>query len=337
MPICLLRILLCNRKRVWPVYVAIATTIYLLINPIIPDSLRIAAYISACNLLEVLLGALLLDPIVAPNPDLTQLRQFFCLYGLILAPAVASFLASFALDGHFRFPHYLVFDRWFTADSLGAAIVTPLYLSFYKRELFTSRSWLEIIGLFALLAAVSIGIFEQTREPLPFAIMPFLLLFGGRLGLLGSTSGLLMVTVIPGSQESKWSTTGGGEIRSDHLNSFDKGELRELPKRMTQGHVDSSRLPINVRCKSDCSARLFQPPCPTPQCHKRFGSQWQNRVISNVTGNGGLLQNRTVLRNLLRCADEAVVAIRSSSWLNPPQNRNLLQHFVSQASNFKRK
>jgi signal transduction histidine kinase/DNA-binding response OmpR family regulator len=161
-------------------------------------------------LLEVLLGALFLYPIVAPNPDLTQLRQFkaFFFYALMLAPGVASFLASFALDHRFQFPHFLVFDRWFTADALGAAIVTPLYLSFYKRELFASRSWFEIVGLFALLATVSIGVFGQTREPLLFAVIPFLLLLGGRLGLFGSTSGLLLVTVIG----SYFTTSGRGPL-----------------------------------------------------------------------------------------------------------------------------
>jgi hypothetical protein len=31
------------------------------------------------------------------------------------------------------------------------------------------------------------------------------------------------------------------------------------------------------------------------------------------------------------------VAIGAISWLNPPQNQNRLQHFLSQVSSFKRK
>ena len=96
-------ILLCNPKRHWPVYLIVAEIIDLLVNLSLANSLYIAVYLSTCNLLEATLGALLLYRIVSPKPDLTQRKQLvaFLGYGVLLAPLVASFAASFAQNGFF--------------------------------------------------------------------------------------------------------------------------------------------------------------------------------------------------------------------------------------------
>ena len=97
-----------------------------------------------------------------------------------------------------RAPTFYNFHRWFIADALGIATVTPLYLSFHGKERFGNRSWLEIIGLFALLGAVTFGVFWQSRFPLLFLLLPFLLWLGLRLRLAGSALGLLLVAILGG-------------------------------------------------------------------------------------------------------------------------------------------
>ncbi len=196
----LLGVLLCNPKRHWPGYVAVAYLIDFSVNFSLNDPLYICAYLSSCNMLEAILGALLLYSVIAPKPDLTLRRQLvaFLFYGVLLAPAIASLAASFGQAGQFGWPTLHDFHRWFTADALGTATVTPLYLAFNQRDRLENRSRREIAGLFALLGAVTFAVFWQTSFPFLFVVLPFLLLLGVRLGLAGSALGLLLVSVLGG-------------------------------------------------------------------------------------------------------------------------------------------
>ncbi|MBT9332566.1 bifunctional diguanylate cyclase/phosphodiesterase [Paracidobacterium acidisoli] len=198
----LLGVLLCSSRRQWPVWLILAALIDFSANILLGDRALMAGWLTSCNMLEVLLAALPLYPIIAPRPDLTQRRQLISLllYGMFLAPAVASLLASPAVEHSFYFSGLMLhrFQIWFTADALGITIVTPLYLAFTQSRPFQSRRWNEIISLFALLLLVTILVFWQVRFPLFFLVLPFLLLLGLRLGLAGSALGLLLVAVVGG-------------------------------------------------------------------------------------------------------------------------------------------
>jgi diguanylate cyclase (GGDEF)-like protein/PAS domain S-box-containing protein len=219
----LLGILLCSPKRHWPVYLTVAGVIDLFFNLDLRDPFYIAVYLSACNLLEATLGAFLLYGVIAAKPDLTLRKQLvaFLAYGVFLAPLVASGFASFAQDGHFGAPTFHNVHRWFTADALGIATVAPLYLAFHRRDRFANRSWPEILGLFAVLGAVTFGVFWQSSFPLLFVMLPFLLLLGLRLGLAGSALGLLLVSIVGGLL----STLGHGPINLIHTASAPERDL----------------------------------------------------------------------------------------------------------------
>jgi diguanylate cyclase (GGDEF)-like protein/PAS domain S-box-containing protein len=198
----LIAILICLPRKQWPVYLAVAAAIDLLINEFIPPVRPFPGmlYLAGCNVIEVLLAAWLLQPVFTPLRYLTRPGQLVRLlaYGVVLAPAVASLFAACYLSGSFGRPTFEGFQEWFTADALGISIVTPLYLGFQKRSPFSNRNWFEVVSLFALLCFVSVVVFWQTTLPLLFLILPFLLLIEVRLGLSGSTIGLLAVSVIAG-------------------------------------------------------------------------------------------------------------------------------------------
>lgn len=218
----LMGILLCNPKRHWPIYLALAAIIDLFINLSLNDPFHIAMYLSVCNLAEATIGGLLLYRAIAPKPDLTQRRQLiaFLSYGVVLAPMLASFAASFAQNGYFAPPTIYNFQRWFTGDALGIATVTPLYLSFQGKERFGGRPWLEVVGLFALLSAVTCAVFWHSQFPLLFLLLPFLLLLGLRLRLGGSALGLLLVAIAGGSMAS-WNHGPTSAIQAESLPSRD--------------------------------------------------------------------------------------------------------------------
>ena len=201
----LLGVLLCIPRRQWARYLALGYIIDLCVNLTL-DHFQVghltplSFYIAACNMLEVFIAAILLYKTISPHPDLTQRRQLLHLlfYGVVVAPAVASFLASFALTGVLSLSGLHSFQYWFTADALGIAIVTPLYLSFHQRVHFPDRSWSEIAALFTVLCATSFIVFWQTQYPLLYIVLPSLLVLGTRLRLAGSALGLLLVSIIGG-------------------------------------------------------------------------------------------------------------------------------------------
>jgi diguanylate cyclase (GGDEF)-like protein/PAS domain S-box-containing protein len=198
----LIGILLCLPRRQWPVYLAVAVFIDLLANMFVPlpRSFPDMLYLAGCNAIEVLLAAWLLQPVFSQQRSLTRPDQLvrFLAFGVVLAPAVASLFAACYLSGSPGRPTLEAFQQWFTAHALGVSIVTPLYLGLQKRSPFSNRGWFEIASLFALLCAVSILVFWQTTLPLLFLILPFLLLVEVRLGLAGSSIGLLAVSIIAG-------------------------------------------------------------------------------------------------------------------------------------------
>jgi diguanylate cyclase (GGDEF)-like protein/PAS domain S-box-containing protein len=148
-------------------------------------------------MLEVGVAAVLLYRYISPTPDLTQRRQLTSLliYGVILAPAVASLCAQLTAARTPWLPLFNSFRYWFTADALGIATMTPLYLSFNKRPV---RSWTETLGLLGLLTAMTFFVFSREGTPCLFLLMPLLLLLGVRLRLAGSALGLLIVSIIGG-------------------------------------------------------------------------------------------------------------------------------------------
>ncbi len=201
----LLGVLLLARRRHWPAYALVAFAVDLSINLSLANPVGISIYLSGCNMIEVLLAAVLLYKVLQPSPDLTRRMQlvYFLFYGVILAPAVASFLASLTLQKFHTTAMAHTFRLWMTADALGISTVTPLCLSLGTQK-FSWKTLLRLLGPFVLLCAVTYYVFWRTDVPLLFMVLPCLILMGIRMGLGGSSLGLLAVSVIGG-----FLTTGG--------------------------------------------------------------------------------------------------------------------------------
>ncbi|WP_158944494.1 diguanylate cyclase [Granulicella sp. S190] len=196
----LVGVLLTARRRHWAAFLAVGYAVDVSVNIALTFAVWTSAYLACCNMLEVILAAVFLYRIISPKPDLTQRRQLvsLLLYGVILAPAVASMLAQLNTSSAAGMPLFTSFKHWFTADALGMAVMIPLYLSFRERSHFAGRSRLEVIGLTALLSVTAFGVFWQTRFPFLFLVLPVLLLLGVRLRLAGSAMGLLIVSIVGG-------------------------------------------------------------------------------------------------------------------------------------------
>ncbi len=216
----LIGILLCLPRRQWPIYIAMGFCLDVTINTLPPvrQTFPFCAYLALCNVVEVSLGAWLLYPALAHKRYLAQPRQLISLlvFGVVLAPAVASFFAALCVTAFQDKPLLQAFSDWYSGDALGISILTPLYLSFQMPLPFSRRKWHEIVSLLACLCAVSVAVFWQTSLPLLFAILPVLLLVEVRLGMAGAALGLLAVSVIGGF----FTAIAHGPIGLTHLTSL---------------------------------------------------------------------------------------------------------------------
>ena len=196
----LLGILLCAPRRQWPAYFCVGFAVDCVTNFVLNQHVGASAYYASCNILETGLAAVLLYRTISPRPDITERRQLvrLVLYGVILAPAVASLCAQLRTAGVYSPELLPSFKQWFMADALGIAVMTPLYLSLHGGKRFSGRSPAEVWSLFAMLFLVAVGVFWQNQFPCLFLLTPFLLLLGFRLRLAGSATGLLLISVVGG-------------------------------------------------------------------------------------------------------------------------------------------
>ena len=195
----LLGVLLLSRRRHWSAYVLVAFAVDFAINLSLSNTLAISAYLSGCNMIEVMVAAFLLWKVMRPVPDLTRRRPliYFLASGVLLAPVIAAFLASLTLQRFHSTEMAHTFRLWLTADALGISTVTPLCLSLATQK-FSRQVWLKLLGPFALLCVITLYVFWRTDIPLLFMVLPCLILLGIRAGLAGSSLGLVAVSVIGG-------------------------------------------------------------------------------------------------------------------------------------------
>src|SRR5271156_2712666 len=166
----LLGALLLAPRRQWLAYIAVAFSVDLGVNLSISNPSRTSVYLAGCNMIEVLVAAFLLYRTIAPSPDLTRRRQLvsFLACGVILAPAIAAFLASLTLQRFHSNAMAHTFRLWFTADALGISTVTPLCLAFGQRGCLPKQSAFGFLWPFALLCGVTSMFSCKTDSPFFF-------------------------------------------------------------------------------------------------------------------------------------------------------------------------
>ena len=198
----LIGITLCRPRKHWPAYIAAGFLVDFTTSFTVSSTHPVygAIYLAGCNVIQAALALWLLDAAIVRKEGMSHSGQMIRLlaYGVFLTPAVASFAAAWHLAGWSRGRFFSAFLSWFTCGCLGNAIVIPLCLRLHRRVPFPDRRLTEILSLFALLCTVTLFVFWQTSVPLLYLVLPVLLLVEVRLGLAGSTLGLLIVSLIGG-------------------------------------------------------------------------------------------------------------------------------------------
>ena len=192
--------LLCSPRKRWLPFLASGLVLDCLTNVIDGNHFTSAICFALCNTMEIVLASSLLYSRLNPRADLTNAKQLraFLLYGVVVAPAITSLLASLFLYFYNGIAFTQSWRAWFAADMLGIATMTPLYLSYHHEHAFSFRSKRELIALFTALCVVLFLVFGYSNYPTLWAVLLILLLLGVRAGFTASALGLLLVIIIGG-------------------------------------------------------------------------------------------------------------------------------------------
>lgn len=190
--------LLLSQKRTWLLHVLAGAIASLVANLGQGNGIGISVGFTAANAAESLLAAWLLMRNNAQRPFASRSTDIvsFCTLAACSTLMSASMASIIVSD-----PTPVFWFSWFSTDLLGILLVTPLILimgwSLRKGRLLPRHQTSgQIAVMFAIVAAVTVFTFSQSRFPLLFLPMLSILAAVFRLGVLGATGGVLVVAVI---------------------------------------------------------------------------------------------------------------------------------------------
>lgn len=198
-------LLLAPRWR-WPQYLAVAFASMFLGSIFIGETPGMSLIYNALNVLEILVGALLLKRKSTELPHFTDGGFVFRFIGLacLLGPSIAAipFGIFRHLANHEDFLNTIL--GWISGDGLGIAVVTPTIVAILENRMRNAyllrKKWLYLV----MLLAVTVISFQIASAPLLFVVFPFLVLVLMQIDLGWAALSTLAVAVI-----GSWYTVHG--------------------------------------------------------------------------------------------------------------------------------
>ncbi|MGA2216532.1 MAG: diguanylate cyclase [Terracidiphilus sp.] len=177
-------LLLAPRKR-WPGYLAAAALAQIAADTLVAPHWQSNLLLVILNLIEVLIGALLMRRRFSDFPRFTDSRYLirFLAYAVSLGPLAAGFLYTVVFTSPLHSAPGHAFIRWVVADALGICATTPACVAIFRARLRRTPASQKHWKLLSLLAVVTLLAFTQTQVPLLFIIYPLLILILLRQGL----------------------------------------------------------------------------------------------------------------------------------------------------------
>jgi signal transduction histidine kinase len=198
-----LAVFLRAERRRWPVYLVAIFLSELTLVPLHGEPLGLASIWALGNCLRTVVGAGLMRRWVDPPVTFSRPRDVAALLiaGGLLAPLPSATLGLGAVALHMPLSPSAFWEgwlSWYLADGLGALLLAPLLLTWWKTERFWPRrpwsTW-ELAGtlvLLALVAHVTFGVLSPRGIllSLPYACLPFVVWAALRLGPRGAASAM---------------------------------------------------------------------------------------------------------------------------------------------------
>ena len=193
-------LLLVPRWR-WPVYVSVSFVAMFVGSVLIGESPGMSLFYNCLNMVEILIGALLLKRKSTSLPSFTNASYLmrFIGFACLLGPAVAG--VPFGIYMHVVHHEDLlnILLNWAVGDGLGIAVVTPTFAAILQSRMRNShllrRRWVYPV----LVVIVTMIVFNQSRAPLLFLILPFLVLVITQIDLGWAALSTLAMALIGGA------------------------------------------------------------------------------------------------------------------------------------------
>lgn len=202
----LLTYLLLAPRRRWPAYVGTGFAGMLFGSALVHDPWQTSLTFSSLNIVEVMIGALLLHKRATDLPRFTDYGYLvrFMSFAVVLAPLTTGILyAIFAVFAeHASWVHSL--SQWFAADALGIAVTTPACAAIFRAGFSSTVSWKRDWLYPVLFVVLTIAAFTQARVPLLFLIYPLLVLVLLRMAMGWAALAVLFVAAV-----GSWLTVRG--------------------------------------------------------------------------------------------------------------------------------
>ncbi|MGB5813425.1 MAG: MASE1 domain-containing protein [Polyangiales bacterium] len=175
-----------TRYRMWPLIVALLTVVEVSIPRILSDA-DILAIASLSNVVEPIVGALLLRVIFGTQIDVSRFRHAVGLvvFAAILGPGVTSLLGAYQvslLEPDIGF--VAAWQVWWFGGALGVFVVAPVILAWANRsavERLSKERSLELLTLGVMIIVVGVWILGAAPHPFrsildfPFVAFPLLI------------------------------------------------------------------------------------------------------------------------------------------------------------------
>jgi diguanylate cyclase (GGDEF)-like protein/PAS domain S-box-containing protein len=177
-------LLLAPRWR-WPGYLIAGTAAMTLGSALIGESWQTNLLYNILNLVEVLIGALLLRRKSTQLPRFTDRKYLirFVGFAVLLGPMTAGGILTLVMTLWRHNGNLDMFLDWLIADGLGSAITVPTFVAIFQTRFTNSASLKKHWHYPLVLVAVTVAAFTQNWIPLFILIFPVLVLLLMRLGL----------------------------------------------------------------------------------------------------------------------------------------------------------
>jgi diguanylate cyclase (GGDEF)-like protein/PAS domain S-box-containing protein len=192
-------LLLVPRWR-WPLYILVGFAAMFLGSFWIGQTLRVSICYNILNIVEVLIGALLLKRKSTDLPNFTDGRYLlrFIGFACVLGPAVAG--VPFGIFKHlvYHVDFLSTLTNWAVGDGLGIAVVAPTFVAILhsrmRKTYLLRKRWVYLV----MVVAVTFIVFQQSQAPILFVIYPFLVLVLTKIDLGWAALSTLVVAVMGG-------------------------------------------------------------------------------------------------------------------------------------------